>query len=154
MEVIILVIITAVVIWQFLQIQKLRSTLSKVFGKSNPQALERQLYEYSEMTSRVMANLDKMADFFKKFYEEEQSSIHKAAMIRFNPFEDMGGEHSFALALLDKNDNGIVMSSLHGRENTRMYAKEVIDGKSKQQLSKEEEKVLKEAISKKVLRLK
>jgi hypothetical protein len=75
-------------------------------------------------------------------------------MIRFNPFEDMGGEHSFALALLDKNDNGIVMSSLHGRENTRMYAKEVIDGKSKQQLSKEEEKVLKEAISKKVLRLK
>lgn len=154
MEVIILVIITAVVIWQFLQIQKLRSTLSKVFGKSNPQALERQLYEYSEMTNRVMANLDKMADFFKKFYEEEQSSIHKAAMIRFNPFEDMGGEHSFALALLDKNDNGIVMSSLHGRENTRMYAKEVIDGKSKQQLSKEEEKVLKEAISKKVLRLK
>jgi hypothetical protein len=49
-------------------------------------------------------------------------------LIRFNPFNDIGGDQSFVLALLDENNNGFVLTSLHNRENTRIYAKSVKNG--------------------------
>ncbi len=72
--------------------------------------------------------------------------IQKVGLVRFNPFPDTGGDQSFALSLLDKNNNGIVISSLHARTTTRWYAKRVVSGKGKDsQLSNEEEKSIKEA---------
>ena len=59
-------------------------------------------------------------------------------MIRFNPFEDTGSDQSFAIALLDDRLDGIVLSSLHGRGTTRLFAKPVEGGESKHALSDEE----------------
>jgi hypothetical protein len=66
----------------------------------------------------------------------------KIALERFNPFQETGGDQSFVLALLNENDNGFIISSLHSRENTRIYAKEVNNGLSDRKLSEEEQKVL------------
>ncbi|OGD81530.1 hypothetical protein A3A54_02330 [Candidatus Curtissbacteria bacterium RIFCSPLOWO2_01_FULL_39_62] len=69
----------------------------------------------------------------------------KHALIRFNPFEESGGDQSFTIALLDSKNNGIVLSSLHSRSGTRIYAKEVVGaGAPHHKLSKEE----KEAVDK------
>jgi len=51
--------------------------------------------------------------------------------VRFNPFSQTGGNQSFSLALLDGNNNGLVISSLHSREGTRIYAKMVKEGEGK-----------------------
>ncbi|NTV41155.1 MAG: DUF4446 family protein, partial [Candidatus Moranbacteria bacterium] len=73
-------------------------------------------------------------------------SIHKVGIVRFNPFKDIGGDQSFALALLDGKDCGIVISSLHTREGTRIYSKPVIKGISeKYTLTEEEKNAIKEA---------
>ncbi|MGB9680719.1 MAG: DUF4446 family protein, partial [Minisyncoccia bacterium] len=77
------------------------------------------------------------------------NSIQKIGLIRFNPFADTGGNQSFALALLNNFNNGVVISSLHGREGTRIYAKPVIAGKSKYNLSTEEIKAIEKAIKSK-----
>jgi hypothetical protein len=64
-----------------------------------------------------------------------------------NPFKDTGGDQSFAIALLDSNNNGIVLSSLYTREGTRVYTKPIEKGASSYNLSKEEEEAIKKAIS-------
>ena len=75
-----------------------------------------------------------------------QGSYQKFSMVRYNPFRETGGDQSFSLALLDLRDNGVVITSIHGREVDRIYAKEVINGKSKHNLSAEEIEAIKEAI--------
>ena len=92
----------------------------------------------------------------RKFLEKEilkmqgdaKSYIQKVALMRFNPFDELGGDHSFTLALLDAHDNGIIFTGLHTRERTRVYVKNIVEGKSPIELSKEEERVLKEALTK------
>ncbi|MGB9911375.1 MAG: DUF4446 family protein [Microgenomates group bacterium] len=78
--------------------------------------------------------------------KENLKNIQKIGLVRFNPFADTGGNQSFSLALLDGEDNGLVISSLHSREITRIYAKPVKNGKGvNYQLSTEEMEAIKNA---------
>ncbi len=74
-------------------------------------------------------------------------ALQRIGIVRFNPFEDTGGNQSFALALLDANDDGIVLSSLHARAGTRLYAKSLTGGKSDATLSSEESEALRLAMA-------
>src|SRR5438309_2300208 len=70
--------------------------------------------------------------------------MHRIALLRYNPYGDTGGDQSFSLALVDGEGSGVVITSLHSRASTRVFAKPVILGKpDKYQLSKEEEEVIK-----------
>lgn len=75
---------------------------------------------------------------------EAKLHVQRVGMVRFCAFPDTGSDLSFAIALLDANDNGVVVSSLYGRSESRTYAKPIQGGKSTYQLSDEE----KEAIAK------
>ena len=75
-------------------------------------------------------------------------AVQSAGLVRFNPFrEDTGGNLSFALALLDAEDNGFVLSSLHSRQTTRVYIKSISAGQPDQTLSAEETQALQQARS-------
>jgi len=74
-------------------------------------------------------------------------SIQKTGIVRFNPFEGVGGNQSFSLAVLDQKDDGVVISSYHSKESTRVYAKPIKQGESQFPLTEEEERAIKEAIS-------
>lgn len=79
--------------------------------------------------------------------ETTAKHIQKVVLKRFNPFGDAGGDQSFTLALLDKKGSGVVLSSLHGRSGTRVYAKPVKEGKElSYDLSDEEREVISLAI--------
>ncbi len=71
--------------------------------------------------------------------------VQKVGIVRYNPYNDTGGDQSFAVALLDGKGDGIVLSSLHGRDTTRIFAKPVKDRKEDSHPLSEEEK---EAIQK------
>lgn len=81
--------------------------------------------------------------------EISKTSVQKVGFLRFNPFNDTGGDNSFVAALLDRENNGIIITSLYLREGMRLYAKRVTGGKTAQQLSEEEDKVLKETVQRK-----
>ena len=83
-----------------------------------------------------------------KLFSDEKYLFHKLGVVRFNPFSEMGGDHSFSLALLDGNNDGILLTGLHTRERTRVYMKVVSKGKTKLELSKEEDGALKKALAK------
>ena len=75
-----------------------------------------------------------------------RGALQHIGMVRFNPFEDTGSDQSFAIAVLDDRRDGIVLSSLHGRANTRIFAKPVEGGSSRHNLSDEEAQAIKIAV--------
>jgi len=82
----------------------------------------------------------------RRLDEQGQLHVQKVGLIRFNPFKEIGGDHSFSLALLDAKETGVIITGLHTRERTRVYMKEVKGGKSEHELSEEERKALVKAI--------
>ena len=74
-----------------------------------------------------------------------QSGIQKFALLRYNAFEDVTGEQSFSLALLDGRGNGTVISSILGRQNSRCFGKAIVGGQPMQPLSDEEQRVFLQA---------
>lgn len=78
-----------------------------------------------------------------------QYAITRIAIVRFNPFKEIGGDQSFSIALLDEQHNGLVITSYYGRELNRVYAKSIENGVSKQELSREEKEAIAQAISSK-----
>jgi len=77
--------------------------------------------------------------------EQGKRAVQHIGIVRFNPFEDTGGNQSFALALLDSQRDGFVVSSLHSRQNTRIYLKAITAGRSETALSDEESEALRKA---------
>ncbi len=71
--------------------------------------------------------------------------VQKLGLVKFNPFNETGGVQSFSLAALDGNNSGFVITGLHGRDRTRVYAKAINVGKSSIELSNEEKKALAQA---------
>jgi hypothetical protein len=74
-----------------------------------------------------------------------QQAITRIGVVRFRAFEDMGSDLSYAVALLDSHNNGVVLSSIFGREDSRSYVKPIKDGQSTYTLTTEEQQALHDA---------
>jgi Protein of unknown function (DUF4446) len=92
-----------------------------------------------ELNKKEIGNL--VTDI-KSLKEGGLSHIQKVGLLRFNPFNETGGDNSFVLSLLDGRLNGIVITGLHARNTTRFYVKSILKGGSKYELSKEEKRSL------------
>jgi len=123
--------------------RRLRRVLPQGESGGIDEILDRQLKSVESLSERV--------DALNKLHHElehlSQRTIQKVAVIRYNPFADTGGDQSFAIALLDSLGNGVVVSSLHSRTDTRVFAKPVQSGRSKFQLSDEEQDAIKKALA-------
>jgi hypothetical protein len=92
--------------------------------------------------ARRQDELDGRADALE---ERAQHTLQGISLVRFNNFDDTGGNQSFALALADPEANGVVLSSLHARNQTRLYGKAVVRGVAEGALSAEESEALRSA---------
>lgn len=92
----------------------------------------------------TMKETDKLLKDFKdklaKLESDLPNNLKKVGLVRFNPFRQLGGNQSFSLALLDEESNGVVLSALHSRDSTRVYAKPVVGGKEADYTLSDEEK--------------
>jgi len=134
-----------------LTMMKLRSTqknLEILFSGKKAVDLESILLEHSKEILAIDKEIQELFEISNKIHNLTQRSVHKVGIIRFNPFKDIGGDQSFALALLDGKDSGITISSLHTREGTRIYSKPITKGESeKYTLTEEEKAAIKAAIT-------
>ena len=96
-----------------------------------------------ERASERMSDIEAMHGLID---ERTRRSLQHIGMVRFNPFDDTGSDQSFAIALLDDRRDGVVISSLHGRSNTRLFAKPVAAGSSPHTLSDEEAQAIRIAV--------
>jgi hypothetical protein len=106
------------------------------------------LGSHLDRVRQVVRDVDGVSARTAMLERELQGSFGRVGLVRFNPFEDTGGNQSFALALIDGRGDGFVLSSLHARAGTRVYAKAVAGGASEAALSTEESEALRQALAK------
>lgn len=141
---IILVVADAVLVFLFLRTKK----KIKMFMKgAKVMDIEEVVNEQTKIIKEVKKDIKKLSDWNGELQKICDISITKVGVVRFNPFKDTGGDQSFAIALLDSNNNGLVISSLYSREGTRIYTKPIEAAKSiNYNLSDEESEAINKAI--------
>ena len=133
------------VIWQAFRLNKLDRARKEFFPSGLKKDLEQILVDQNRGITKLGQELRELDQSLTQLYKDNRKNIQKIGFIRFNPFDDTGGNISFALALLDAKDDGVVISSMHSREGTRIYAKAVRASNSESKLTQEEEQAIKEA---------
>jgi hypothetical protein len=125
-----------------------RSFFKSLFPKSGERDIRKKFEEITKLVQRSNKDFSDLSGKLEKIEKHGWGFISRMEMIRYNPYDDTGGDQSFSLALLDKSGSGVVVTSLHSRSNTRVFAKPVVLGKAnKYSFSKEEEEVVKKAMS-------
>lgn len=127
-------------------ILKQRSFFKDLFPKDNSRDIRNKFKEVLEAISGFEKNIQILENRLTGFKKESLANIQKLAVLKYNPYNDTGGDQSFSLALLDGRLDGIIFTSLHSRAGTRIYLKNITAGKSELELSKEEAKVLSKAV--------
>jgi hypothetical protein len=136
------------IIWLFISLGRTKKNIRTLFSGKQAQDLESIILAHTKEIVAMDKEIQDLFEISNKIHALAQRSIHKVGVVRFNPFKDIGGDQSFALALLDGKNSGLVISSLHTREGTRIYSKPVVKGESeKYTLTDEEKEAIKTAVA-------
>lgn len=134
-------------LWQFSHLRRLEKKLTIFLSGKDGQSLETALLETQTSVKALDEEIQELFAISNSLHQLGTKSLHKSAVMRFNPFKEVGGNQSFAVALLNGKNSGVVFSSLHTREGARAYAKPVKNGSADGFPFTEEEKaVIHEAI--------
>ena len=123
--------------------------LKSLFPKSGERDIRRRFEEVLVEIEKYGVDLETLEKQVGDLESSRLIPIQRVELERFNPYDDTGGDQSFVIAFLNNKGNGVVITSLHARSGTRIFAKDVILGKSgKYEFSKEEERIIKKAMNK------
>lgn len=130
---------------------RLKSSYSSFMRGKDGKNLEQSIFEKFDELDEITQIALKNRQDIKKINEEMLSNFQKVGIFRYNAFDEMGGKLSFALTLLDGENNGFIINSMHSREGCYNYIKEIVKGASYIELSEEEAESLERAIFKETL---
>lgn len=128
-----------------IQTRRLRQRFAAALGGDDASSLEATLSSHLSRVEAVDERLATLASEYERLATMTSLASQKISLVRFNPFGDTGGDQSFSLAVLDAHNSGYVLTSIHGRQGTRVYVKPVDLGRSKYSLSVEEQQALTQA---------
>lgn len=152
-EIIILVINIMLIILYVLnciKLSKLRKNYASFMTKlGKGENINEMLKGYIESMDAIKVENEEIIEYCKKLDEQSNNYLKKIGMVRYNAYKDTGSNLSFALAMLDNKNNGVVLNGIYARDNSNIYAKPVKEGKSEYVLSKEEEEAIKKAVENK-----
>jgi len=120
------------------KIKKLKAKYYKFMNGLGDQNIEELLENHIEKVNEIENKNRDIENQINQIERTLMQCVQKIGVVRFNAFENVGSDLSFAIALLDNNDNGFVLSGIYSRDSSSTYAKPVISGKSKYTLSAEE----------------
>ncbi|HMS54149.1 MAG TPA: DUF4446 family protein [Fimbriimonadaceae bacterium] len=110
-------------------------------------SLESLLYEHLQHRDAIQAQLDDDERRLSKLEMRLDKAVRHVGLVRFDAFEDVGGNQSFALAFFDDNGDGAIITSLLGRNECRVYCKPITRGRTERTLSQEEQRAMEDAVS-------
>ena len=126
---------------------KLKNKYNKFMKKiGNGKNIEEDLENYMYRVERVEKQNAEIISYCKNLDEEVAKCIQKVGIVRYSAFKDTGSDLSFAVAMLDENNDGIVFNGIYSREMSNIYAKPVKNGVSEYSLSEEEKESIRRAI--------
>jgi hypothetical protein len=144
---VVVVVLVVVSLVQARHVRRLRRRLDGLTRGVDGRNLDAVLDAHLDKVFAVGRELDGLAARTVAIEATGRRAIQRVGLVRFNPFEDTGGNQSFAIALTDAGGNGFIVSSLHSRMGTRLYAKAVAAGRSDGALSAEETEALRIALA-------
>jgi len=138
----VLVLLVAWLIILQLQQNRLWQQYRRLMTGSQGQDLEAILNAHLSQVQEAAAQIRELQRLARQLEKAARHSLQHLGVVRFNPFSDTGGNQSFAIALVDGHGNGVVLSSLHGRESTRIFAKPLRRWDSEYSLTDEEKEAI------------
>ena len=129
-------------------LKKLKNNYSNFIKKlGNGNNIDEILRDYVKRVETVEAKNEEIISFCKGLDDNIKICSQKMGLVRYNAFKDTGSDLSFALAILDEYNNGIVLNGIYARDSSNIYAKPVENGQSKYILSEEEKEAINRAIN-------
>jgi hypothetical protein len=130
------------------KMKKIQKKYEKFMSKDNVD-LEELLIQYTKKITTLLQNEKDILSTIKQIEDKQALCLQKVGMIRYKAIANTGADLSFAIALLDQQNNGVVLNGIYSRDGSYTYAKPIKEGKSTYTLSEEEEQALDQAINKK-----
>lgn len=140
----ILIIAFLIIMAQFANLNKKYKNFMKKLG--NGKNLEEDLETYMYRVDKVEKQNADILNQIKTLDQDLMKCIQKIGIVRYSAFKDTGSDLSFALALLDENNDGVVLNGIYSREMSNIYAKPIQNGKSTYTVSEEEAQAIQKAI--------
>lgn len=142
--VIVLLLIISIV--NMCSIHKLKKTYKKFMQGKNAKSLEQEVIGLFEDNKFIKSSIEKNKKDIRILYKNFESAFQKFGVVKYDAFNQMGGQLSFCIALLDENNNGFIINSVHSTEGCYTYTKEIKNGTSAISLGNEEKEALSIAI--------
>lgn len=140
-----IILLLTILLW--VRVSALTRRYREFMTGSSGASLEDTLHETLTKASEQTEALRELRFALRELEQAHQGAVQHLGIVRFNAFPDTGSDLSFAVAILDGHANGVVLSSLYGREESRVYAKPIRAGRSTYHLTQEEEKAIQEALA-------
>ena len=141
------IVLAAFCLVQALALRSLRARWGNLMKDSEGQNLEELLQRHLTEREHLDATMSDSVERLEVLERKIRSAKRYVGLVKYDAFEDVGGSQSFSMAVYDEEGNGVVLSSLVGREGCRVYGKSLTNGKSERHLSTEEEMAIEQATS-------
>ena len=142
---VVVLIVIAALLWR--RVAALDRRIASLTSAGDGHSLESTLHATLDKVAALSTDVERLRGRATVMEAVQKKAVQRTGLVRYNPFEDTGGNQSFAVALLDDQGDGVVISSLHARQNTRVYAKAIAGGRSEAALSDEESEALRKAMA-------
>lgn len=127
---------------QIRKTNRLKARMDKFMLGKDGKSLEKDIVALYEDNKFLKINVDKNKKDIRKLYKNMESAFQKIGIVKYDAFRQMGGQLSFSLALLDEENNGFILNSVHSTEGCYTYTKEIKNGVCDISLGEEEKKAL------------
>ncbi|MDD4409596.1 MAG: DUF4446 family protein [Candidatus Pacebacteria bacterium] len=117
------------------------------FGKKQEKKAITTIEEASDYIEKLEKRMSELEERLSQDEEKSNLFFEKFELIRYNPFNEVGGDQSFSLAFMNNEDDGFVFTSIYTKDGNRLYAKPIKKGSSSYQLSEEEEDIVKKLVN-------
>lgn len=141
-----IVVLFIIIILQMKKLNRLQKRISKFMTGKDAKSLEKNIVGLYEDNKFLKINVDKNKKDIRTLYKNMEHAFQKIGLIKYDAFQQMGGKLSFSLALLDENNNGFILNSVHSTEGCYTYTKEIKSGECAISLGEEEQQALDMAI--------
>ena len=144
---VIVLIMLGIMINQALKLSYMKKRYRKMMAGVDGANLERMLMGHIDEVKKVVEKNEQIDAENRRIDALLQTAITRVGVVRFRAFDDMGSDLSYAVAMLDSHNNGVILSSIFGREDSRSYVKPIENGNSSYTMTEEEEKALHDAMA-------
>lgn len=141
------VLLLILIIVAFVQISNFKKKYKKFMLGKDAANLEKDIMTLYEDNKYIKLNVSQNRDDIKELFKRHESAFQKLGLVKYDAFKEMGGKLSFALVLLDENNNGFLINSVHSSDGCYSYTKRIKNGDSEIALSNEEKVAVERAVN-------